>query len=365
MIQRAAPLAASPPSTPGAPFAVRARPGELLPICALNGLLTLATLGGFHGWARTRVRRYLWSRTLFAGEPFAYTGSGMALLLGYALTAVVLVPLLVLPGTLPLPGGPGLGMALVSSALATLAFAFAAGVATFCARRYLLEHTHWRGTRFSLGGRARDHGALVLLYSVLTVITGGLYLPLMRNRLAAHLIDNARFGRERFRYEGGEDVLLRRYLLAGVLMLLVTVAWAVLVGAMFPFAAHFLRGAALSGPPALLPVALATGATLLLLPALWVVWRWYRAGELRHFVAHTRLGGARFTLALPPGRLVWLDASNAAALLFSLGLAYPWTVVRRARVLAEALRLDGVLELDAIAGHAPDDPAAHTVTDRP
>ena len=39
-----------------------------------NALLSLATLGVYSFWGRTRVRRYLWGTTSFRAEPFEYSG---------------------------------------------------------------------------------------------------------------------------------------------------------------------------------------------------------------------------------------------------------------------------------------------------
>ena len=47
------------------------------------GLLTLITLGLYRFWARTRVRRYMWSATSPGGDPFEYTGTGLEKLLGH------------------------------------------------------------------------------------------------------------------------------------------------------------------------------------------------------------------------------------------------------------------------------------------
>jgi uncharacterized membrane protein YjgN (DUF898 family) len=53
---------------------------------------------------------------------------------------------------------------------------------------------------------------------------------------------------------------------------------------------------------------------------------------------------------------VWLYLSNLGALVLSLGLAYPWVVVRTARTLAAHLRMHGELDLAAIEQHAASAP---------
>ncbi|HKI97661.1 MAG TPA: YjgN family protein [bacterium] len=338
------------PLPPGgqSPFVHHGRTRELLGICAVNLLLKVVTLGAYHFWGKSRVRRYVWSHTLFAGEAFEYTGRGKELALGYAVAMLVLVPLIVLLNLLPLLAERAPWLVIAVSLGVYPLFAFLAGVGMFGARRYLLSRTRWRSIRFALTGRARAHGGLTLLYGLLSMITFGLYVPFMRNRLAAHLIGNAWFGSERFRYDGADDVLLHRYLRAGALMVGVLVAWVALLALGMPLLAGFLRGAQAERLGALLPAVIGVVVMLLVFPAMGGAWLWYRAGELRHFVAHTRLGDARFALELSNRRYIWLYLSNLGALVGTLGLAYPWVVVRTARTLTTHLRMDGVLELGAI-----------------
>ena len=46
--------------------------GELFIIFLINILLKVVTLGIYHFWAKTRVRRYLWSQTSFEDERFEH-----------------------------------------------------------------------------------------------------------------------------------------------------------------------------------------------------------------------------------------------------------------------------------------------------
>ncbi|MDP6709654.1 MAG: DUF898 family protein, partial [Alphaproteobacteria bacterium] len=59
------------------------RVGELLPIVLINALLNIVTLTIYRFWAKSRVRRYLWSGMRMTSDRFEYTGSGMELFLGF------------------------------------------------------------------------------------------------------------------------------------------------------------------------------------------------------------------------------------------------------------------------------------------
>ena len=42
-----------------------------------TGALTVVTLGIYRFWARTRLRRYIWSSIMPGGDSFEYTGTGL------------------------------------------------------------------------------------------------------------------------------------------------------------------------------------------------------------------------------------------------------------------------------------------------
>lgn len=339
------------------PFAHTGRVRELLAISLVNLLLKVVTLGLYHFWAKTRVRRYVWSHTQYAGEAFEYTGRGPELLLGYLVAMAVLVPLVLGVEYVPtlVEGVPLLAVAAGLAVYPLLAFL--TGYARYASRRYLLSRTRWRSIRFGLTGRARRHGVLLLVGALLTVISFGLFLPFVRNRLVAHMVNTARFGTERFTYDGRDDVLLRRFLLTGALMAGLVALWVALVAVALPLVMRLLRVPEVPDGLAVLPGILGLVALGLLFPLLALAWLWYRAGELRHWVGHTRLGGARFALELPTRRYLWLYVSNLAALLLSVGLAYPWVVVRTTRTLTGALRMEGPLDVEAIAQAVAEAPA--------
>src|SRR5437868_3818416 len=75
---------------------------------ALRGAPLLAiTLGIYRFWLTTDVRRFLWSGSQIAGEPFEYVGTARELLLGFLFAIAVLVPLYV--GLFAASLAPGLG----------------------------------------------------------------------------------------------------------------------------------------------------------------------------------------------------------------------------------------------------------------
>lgn len=275
------------------------RGGELFVIFVINVLLKLVTLGVYHFWAKTRVRRYLWTQASVDGEHLEYTGTGDELLLGF-LKVVGLMVLLgigaaLLAINLPIVFFVVLGIGYVLSPVAV-------GAGLYGANRYKLTRTRLRGIRFGLEGSAWDYGMQFFGYSLLTILTLGLYTPFMRMKLARYTLGNTRFGNARFQFSGkGGDL----------------------------FGAFFLTW-------------------LLTIPTLGLIWFWYGAREARYRVEHIRIEGVRFKLALSGRRLFWLMLSNLLLLVVTLGLAFPWVLCRNLRIVLERVSVDGALDYDRI-----------------
>src|SRR5262249_470343 len=169
-----APPGPPPPAGPGPPPWVPAGPapeappaarrltfhgsgGTLLGLHIVNVLFILLTLGVYYCWAKTRIRRYLFSEAAFEGDRFAYHGTGKELLQGFlqAFVVFLLPPTVVLMIVDRLDVDVGL-----KSAAATLINLLVLGgiftpVALVGSRRYRLSRTSWRGIRFSFRGPAR------------------------------------------------------------------------------------------------------------------------------------------------------------------------------------------------------------------
>jgi uncharacterized membrane protein YjgN (DUF898 family) len=334
--------------------------GELFRMHMANSVLRVVTLGVFHSWAKTRIRGYLWSHTAFDGERFAYTGQGLALLLGY-LAATVMGAVLYgawqaldfMPASLPLVA------ALRSLALyGTLMWL--TGLALFGSLRFRLAHTRWRGVHFRLAGSAAGFAWRMTLVAALTALTLGLAYPYLRQRLVGWVVNRAGFGSLAFRFDENAGALTRRFLpvvlLAAVLAALLATAalaagffresrWVRLV-----FWLH-ARGVDLPPLPAVLAALLLAAAAVAL--ALVPVWLAYRAHELRHFAAHTRLGPLRFALDFTAGQYLRLRVGNFLLLTATLGLGLPLALLRTARFYCRHLSVDGVLDDSLIAQGGP------------
>ncbi len=326
---------------------------ELFAITLVNLLLKVVTLGVYHFWAKTRVRRYVWSQTSYQGERFEYTGRGIELLKGFGFALVVFAPLVLIFGSAQFFPEMFLRYPALFGLLnlpAYIFLLFLIGFARFSARRYKLSRTRWRGIRFALSGSAKGHGMKNLGYSLLTGITFGIYTPYMRNNLTANLISNMWFGDQQFKYQGVGGGLVRRFWGFVGLSFVFGIVGVVAIGAL-QVALMTAGQAQQGGLGSIFQIIGVVIGLLIYLP--WAIaWLWFRAGEIRYYVANTSLAGMRFRMDFETIPFIWLWISNVVVSVITLGLAYPWVVVRSTRFICEHLHVEGELDFASI-GQSP------------
>ena len=182
-------------------------------------LLTVLTLGIYRFWARTRVRRYLWSSISFEQANLEYTGNGLEKLLGYLIALVVLAIYLGLFQLLLTFWGYSLfdTAQTAQDGLIQIGLLYLTGLlllplifyAQYRARRYILSRTRWRGIRFGLDAGAWGYAGVGLLNSLITALSLGLLYPRQKFNLEKYRIDRMSFGDQRF-HQGGRWTMLIR-----------------------------------------------------------------------------------------------------------------------------------------------------------
>lgn len=339
------PVKRSAPAAPQQTFRQLSFHGDgstLFGIFITNLFLTVLTLGIYLFWGRVKARRYVFGQVEFEGDRFAYHATGKELLVGWLKVALVFA---VLYGVKTAAGFLGIpGLALAVEMVTSLAFIFLLPVAIVGSRRFRLSRTSWRGIRFSFRGRARDFLKLYLRGMLLTVITFGVYYPFFMNDVQRFLTTHSYFGTSRFDYDGQGRDLLKIYLLTRFLPLVA--ATLICVGAIAfavtPYAAHDVRSVALA----------VFGGVLLVFLVFLGSWPWFAAARDRYAWSHTTFAAARFRSTVTAGRLFRLYGGDLVRLVFTLGLALPWVVVRHVRFRCANLILEGPLDLAAVQQEA-------------
>ncbi|XAT61780.1 DUF898 family protein [Rhodobacteraceae bacterium Araon29] len=185
-------------------FAYGSQDGELFKIALKTGILTMITLGIYRFWAKSRIRRHIWSSASIGEDRFEYHGTGLEKFLGFLIAIVVLAIYLGLVQLILIYFGLNLFQMTDDPAqvfaqtaaiyLNLLAVLPLAAFATYRARRYKLARTSWRGIRFGMDNGAWGYVWRYLFYSLLTLVSLGALMPLATFRLEKYMADRSFVG---------------------------------------------------------------------------------------------------------------------------------------------------------------------------
>lgn len=340
---------ALPPDLPEIPPAVRHEPvfsgraGEYFGIWIVNVLLSILTLGIYSAWAKVRTERYFYSNTRIAGSSFEYLADPIRILIGrliaYAVVAVVILSSHFMP---------------LLYFVVLLAIFALMPLIVFLALRFRARYSAWRGLRFSFTKTAGQAYGPFMGWSILSSLTMTLVYPIMRQRRHAYMVGGHRFGGRQFMFDGRIEAYYPPYLIVlvggiGAFMLLVLTL----------FVAIF----ALSRGPSELTERVSVFAlmALVIVPFYALIFVFAVFMHVRYtnlMWNNTWLEGHRFESMLRFREVLWLYFSNLVAVLFTLGLATPWAMIRLARYRASrfAVLADG--DLDAFVAEIESDRSA-------
>ena len=187
--------------------------GPLFSLYVRTALLTLITFGIYRFWAKTRMRKYVWSAVNGDGDSFEYTGTGLEKFLGFLVAIVILavylgiVQMMLLYFGLNLFVDPGNDPYLMLWQTLAIYITFLAVLplmlfAQYRARRYRMSRTRWRGLRFGMENGAWAYTARALGYYLLNILTLGLLTPLVTFRLEKFMVDRTWYGDAKFLQNG-------------------------------------------------------------------------------------------------------------------------------------------------------------------
>ncbi len=321
----------------------------------VNLLLNIVTLGFYRFWAKTNIRRHVWSCVHINGEPLEYTGTGKEKFMGFLIVfGTVLLPFILINAGLNIYLGPQ------NPALAAVQFIFALfiyvmwGFAVYRSLNYMLSRTNWRGIRGALVGSAMTYSLLFFGSMLAKGMSMGWATPVMNTVLQEQLVSDMRFGDAAFKFKGRAGPLYPTYALCWILMLAAFIAAIV---AATGFASSFgnlkdlFKNAENSENAKAIAGAIITAIALLLIVSLLVIpliWSIYTAKELRTFATYTRFDGAPFTLRASAWSVIVLAVINLLLLVLTLGIARPFIVQRTVRFFISRLSLEGKIDVDRI-----------------
>jgi len=341
-------------------FDVDFRINEVVIIALRNAVLNILTLSLFRFWARTRVRRYLWSRTSVLGDPLEYDGRGVELFAGFILiVALLVVPLVSVSLSLQLFVPPESPIVALYAFVIYVGVFYLYGVARYRARRYRLSRTLWRGIRFGLKGSWILYGARTLVLSYLTGFSLFLVYPIQRFVLMKDIMRHTMIGDRPLRFEGSASRLYPSFAFAWVFSIVgvVGLLFALKSGlasaedsGFLPFGINIADvGANRASPKTVLILGIATLLFYRLVGlVLAVTLSWYRAAELVYFAECASLDGLRFRFRASGLAVMWLYVGNSLLLLLTLGFALPLAQMRTFKFFFKRLTAEGTIDIAAI-----------------
>jgi len=329
--------------------------GQLWVAYVTTVVLSLLTLTVYRFWGMTRIRRQLWSRVVLLDDPFEYTGSGWELFIGFLKVMFYIV----LPVTLIIAG---LNFALQSMGLFTLeqiiGFITAVGfywiveVAIFLRFRYRANRTSWRGIRARVNGNATDFAGRALLLAAGVAFTGGILYPYAHAFLMRYKLNCLSFGGLKVRSSLSSRNLYGRFFLCSLLSMVLGLIL------LFSFVISTFTGA-ISGTSVFTPgtavgIDFITG--LLLAPFALAPFAWYWAKFYRAAAQSVLIGEDQIDVAydVTGWQLLRYAAGNWALIVFSLGLLWPLTWIRKIELICNCFRINREISVEALLQEAYD-----------
>jgi uncharacterized membrane protein YjgN (DUF898 family) len=327
-----APGTAAPEPAPQArvnyPFEFRGNGAEYFRIWIVNLLLTIVTLGIYSAWAKVRRLRYFYGNTVLDGHPFEYHGRPIAILKGRLIVFGIYVVFVVVAQMFPL-----IGLAFIP-----LIF-FGVPWIILRSRIFQMRMSSWRNLRFDFHGTYGGAMAAFIGWYFLVVITLGILYPAWVRKRVEYSIDNAAYGNQQFSFL----TTTGRY----YAFCLITFALGMIAYFAFIFAFFRLPGVAEAVQPGVPPSdwIMSSGfrGLLLLLAGSvigFAIWGYYRASFLNAAFGGIQVGANYTRSNLRAPNLMWIYVTNLLAIVFTVGLFYPWAKVRELRYQLENTLVD-------------------------
>ena len=330
------------------PFQFEGSGGEYFKIWIVNLALSIITLGIFSAWAKVRTRRYFLGNTVLAGHNFEYHGQPLRILLGRVIALVLL-------GGYSLSihlGGPKFVLAWL------VVFAIALPWLVKSSFRFNARNTSYRNVRFNFSGTYGGAFKAFVLWYFAMVVSLFTLTPFAHRARDYYHINNHSFGGRKFTCEFEIGPLYGIYLLSilffmlGIAALIGAIASTGVMAVIAGMAAH---KSAL--PPVLIPIILMfmLGYLVLIL----FVGAYFRTRTFNLVLNSTAIdGGLKMEADLPVVGMMWILFSNVFLTLITLGIFYPFALVRQTRFMVEHMAVEGDATLDDVVDTAQASPGA-------
>lgn len=314
-------------------------------------LLKIITLGIYHFWGKTEIRKRLWHHVRINNEPLEYTGTGMELFLGFLMVMLlVFLPMILYIVGLQFMFGPKSTQLYVGVTILYAAIFFLFGVAVYSAQRYRLSRTQWRGIRGSLKGSMWKYGWTTFWTTLVTIITIGLAVPWQSIKLHSLITNNTYFGETPMSFRASSKPLFKAYILPWIAAI---GGYALMIYLLYPIFQQ-LEGWENSGeivdPKQIMAINLKIlGYFLIFALVLSVVYASYQSKFYNYIAEKTRFSNGNFSLNTTARGLIWITLSNFLIVMLSLTILTPVAISRQFGYIVRNLSFNGNVDIAAIS----------------
>jgi uncharacterized membrane protein YjgN (DUF898 family) len=343
------------------PFQFHGSTGEYFRIWIVNTALTILTLGIYAAWAKVRTRRYFYGHTTLDGAAFDYLANPISILKGNLIMGAM--------GLLYIGSGvifPPLAIVIL------LLFFIVSPWLIHKAFRFRAWNTSYRNLRFRFTGTTGEAYISYFWLLLLTPFTLGLIIPYQMWRAKRYFFDNTSFGNSRFQFRATPGGFYAIYLKVIAFFILLAIGFGVLIPVLTTILGNVPTVSQADQLPAGIPemgvlIGMIVGGLIYFAVLIGV--SQYIAVRITNLCLNSTTIGSDTTGFVSTIRLrdmIWLQLTNLLAIVFSLGLAIPWVLIRMARyrasktsIIAPAGGLEhftaGVAEKDNALGDAAAD----------
>lgn len=353
-----------PPATPPAQssdsphtgFVYDGKLGALYGIFLMNLLWTILTFSIFRFWAKTRMRRYLWSRTSLNGDRFEYTGTGGELFIGFLIVMAIYIVAFIGITILAIVAGPDMPIIDYINILLGLVILYLTFVAQYAAQRYRLTRTTWRGISGGMTGSAWRWGFKALWFSILSLLSLTLAFPWTQMRLIDDRLGNSYFGDAKASIRTSSQSLYKSYIVGTVVALLVSggiayAAYSYITSNYGDTLAELFsvteqdpdRAAEYSEAFTVLYITVIAAYLLIFVVSI-LAFAAYYAAIAREVAQNLALGTLRFATPVTAGAIINRYLWNLLIIVFTLGLGLPIAIHRSMQFLAANIQVIGEIE---------------------
>lgn len=315
------------------PVIFNGQANQFFSIWIVNIILSILTLGIYSAWAKVRTHRYFYSNTSIDGHVFSYLAEPLQILKGRILALILFGVFSVCVNFFPI-----LGLIVIFLML------FLSPWLINQSLRFNNKMSSYRNVRFGFLGSYGDAFLCFIIYPVIGVLTLYIAFPWVNKKINEYIYNNITFGDKKLE----SDQLTSQYyitcltvlgvsIVAFTILSIIAMIFAAITGGIASGAGQLENPTVLASLGGIMGVAMMFGYILILS----VLNGIYQAQIRAHIFANSQFQNvAKFESHLTSAKFARLLFVNTLAIIFSLGLAYPWAAIRKARYLAENTQIN-------------------------